>query len=57
MGPKGVTVVALSLLAQSKETFQYPEARSNVENHFAPERAQKESSICSREYVSLSFET
>ena len=44
---------ALSLLAGSMGTCQYPEARSSVENHFAPERADKESSMRGRGYASL----
>ena len=34
-----MTKAALPLLAGSIGTCQYPEARSNVENHFASERA------------------
>ena len=51
--PEVVTKAALPLLAGSIGTCQYPDARSNVENHSAPDRADKESSICGRGYASL----
>ena len=46
-------MAALPLPARSVGTCQYPEARSNVEHHFAPERADKESSMHGSGYASL----
>ena len=48
-----VTKAALPLLAESMGTCQYPGARSNVENHFAPERADKELSFHDSGYTSF----
>ena len=52
--PKGPIVKAVrGLASSSNSTCQYPDFRSNVENHTAPCRQSKVSSILGNEYPSL----